>query len=133
MIVGTDQHAFVGDAFDCEGLLGHSGGPVCGQGPTAYIHRPPPAPLSPKWAAMTPELPTSAQLRQTQQALAASQADLTRVERERDRAQEERAYTRRAAQRLMEERDLARAELATATAELEQLRARLNPNPAEDS
>lgn len=68
--------------------------------------------------------------------LAASQADLTRVERalhdaddahdrirdELTRAKEERSYARRAAKRFIDERDLARAELASAQQELSQLR-----------
>jgi uncharacterized protein (DUF3084 family) len=58
---------------------------------------------------MTDTLSTSAQLRDTQRALAVSQADLTRVERE---------------------RDLARAELASARAELAQLR---QPTPDNDT
>jgi hypothetical protein len=54
------------------------------------------------------------------QALAASQADLTRVERERDEARTSvRAYAARTFE-LLDERDSARAELATATDELEQ-------------
>lgn len=79
---------------------------------------------------------TSAQLRETQSALAASQADLTRVERERDQANEltdkiaaelrlitrERdSLARRCAVRF-EETQALKAELASARAELEQLR-----------
>lgn len=81
---------------------------------------------------------TSALLRQTQTALAASQADLTRVEQERDEARDLIDQVRDRAARLGDialerrrerneawrERDLARAELASALAELEQLRAR---------
>ena len=79
-IVGTDWHAFVGDEFDCEGVLGHRDGPVCGQGRTAYIHRATTSPLMPGGES------TSAMLRHVQADLAASQADLTKAERERDEA-----------------------------------------------
>jgi hypothetical protein len=65
------------------------------------------------------ELSTSARLRQVQVDLAASQADLTRVERERD----ELAFRVR---ELQAHRQLRDAELTSARAELEQLRARLN-------
>jgi Tfp pilus assembly protein PilV len=65
-------------------------------------------------------------LQQLQQDLAASQADLTRVERERDEAtasaQVWQARFEAMAQswaKRQEQRDMARAELATATAELE--------------
>lgn len=105
--------------------------------------------------ATTVILSTSAQLRETRQALAASQADLSRMERERDeltakwerefeRVTAERDNAKAAARRWHERfneadeseekalerwraevrrRDLARAELASARQELEQLRA----------
>jgi uncharacterized protein (DUF3084 family) len=65
----------------------------------------------------------SEQLRQTQAALAASQADLSRVERERDEARHDLAHANFQLHTEHTRRDLARAELATATRELEQLRA----------
>lgn len=64
---------------------------------------------------MTDELPTSALLRQTQASLAASQADLTRVETERDEALE-------AARSLVGTELSLRAELAKAREELERER-----------
>lgn len=71
---------------------------------------------------MTDELSTSAQLRQTQQDLAASQADLTRMEAERHAAVDRVADVLEEMRAIQQQRDLARAELAAATAELEQLR-----------
>ena len=70
---------------------------------------------------------TRSELATARQALAASQADLTRVEREAESLRTEVAVLRNSESldlvRAKKERDLARAELATATAELEQLRA----------
>jgi uncharacterized protein (DUF3084 family) len=75
---------------------------------------------------------TSAALRRTQAALAAFQADLTRVEQERDEALDDRDGWREVATTLRADceaiaraADLARAELASAHTELERLRARL--------
>jgi hypothetical protein len=72
---------------------------------------------------------TSAQLRETQAALAASQADLTAMERERDEAREDAASVRRSLdhanghrEAFLRQRDEAIAELASARTELEQLR-----------
>lgn len=68
------------------------------------------------------QLSTSAQLQQTQQALAASQADLTRVEAER-------TELRGRLVSAWAERDITRAELASARTELEQLRRAIQASP----
>jgi mannose/cellobiose epimerase-like protein (N-acyl-D-glucosamine 2-epimerase family) len=137
VIVGTDQHAFVGPGFDCEGVLGERGGPVCGQGRTAHIHR------DLAVAASTQLRETQAAYQHAQQALAASQAALTAMRAERDEALgrvtdllEDVAWQKQVIGMLREneetraqvirerncERDLLRAELASARTELEQLR-----------
>jgi septal ring factor EnvC (AmiA/AmiB activator) len=70
-----------------------------------------------------PSKSTSAQLREAQTALAASQADLTRVEKERDELGATLAVRTGQLKGSLEMLDLARAELASAQAELERLRA----------
>jgi hypothetical protein len=80
-----------------------------------------------------PQQPVEEQLRETQQDLAASQADLTRVEQERDWERQVVAMLRKngvtSARVIRErnaERNLLRAELASARAELDLLRPRLD-------
>jgi uncharacterized protein (DUF1800 family) len=72
---------------------------------------------------MSDELSTSALLRQTQAALAASQADLTQREEERNAAASLAVDLLKDIERLEGERDLTRAELASARQALDQLRA----------
>lgn len=74
---------------------------------------------------------TFAQLRQTQAALAASQQDLSRVERERDLACALAADLFNDVDAARQERDLAAAELASAVQERDYLRALLDDQQAE--